>query len=73
MHQRLLTTAQAAEQIGLSKTFLERDRCTTARIPFIKLGHRTVRYRQEDIDNFLAANACTSTSDHSARQQIAHA
>lgn len=72
MNHRLLTTTQAAEQIGLSKAFLERDRCTNARIPFVKLGHRTVRYRQQDIDAFLAGSIRSSTSDQTVKQ-AAHA
>jgi len=64
MKHQLLTPKQAAESIGVTQGFLTRDRCTTAKIPFLKLGHKTVRYRQEDLDGFLASSLKTSTSDY---------
>lgn len=73
MHNQLLTPIQAAQHIGLSKEFLARDRCTDARIPFIKLGHRTVRYRQEDLDAFVESRVTTSTSAYQQQVQVARA
>lgn len=43
-YKPLLTTAEAASFLGVSKAFLERDRWAGARIPFIQIGSRTVRY-----------------------------
>jgi excisionase family DNA binding protein len=63
MQQALLTTRQAAERLGVSEYFLERDRCTTARIPFIRVGTRAVRYRPEDLDRFVASSERRSTAD----------
>jgi len=63
MNNKLLNTKQASEILGVSMAFLERDRWAGARIPFIKLGTRAVRYRIEDINNFLDSKMRVSTSD----------
>lgn len=59
----LFTTAQAAAYIGMSKAFLERDRWAGARIPFVRVGSRAVRYRREDLDCFIDRQVRRSTSD----------
>ncbi len=63
MSNRLLTTAEAAEFLGVSKAFLERDRWAGARIPFIKVGARAVRYEQQALDAYIASQRRPSTSD----------
>lgn len=63
MNQTLFTTEAAAHYLGVSKAFLERDRWAGARIPFIKLGTRSIRYRLEDLDRFIESQTRTSTSD----------
>lgn len=50
---QLLTTAQAASILGVSKAFLERDRWAGATVPFVRVGTRTVRYRQSDLDQYI--------------------
>lgn len=50
---RLLTTKEAAKYLGVSRSFLERDRWAGATIPFIKLGNRAVRYQQEELEAFI--------------------
>lgn len=59
----LLKTKEAASYLGVSMAFLERDRWAGARIPFIKVGSRAVRYRQSDLDSFLDKQVRHSTSD----------
>ena len=49
----LLNTAQAARYLGLSKAFLERDRWAGAKVPFIKIGSRAVRYRLQDLERYI--------------------
>lgn len=61
MH-KLLSTTQAALYLGVSKAFLERDRWAGARIPFIKIGSRAVRYRQNDLDQYIEQQVRISTS-----------
>lgn len=63
MNVQLLNTQQAAQYIGMSKAFLERDRWAGATVPFIKVGSRAVRYRLADLDAFLDSRLRRSTSD----------
>lgn len=63
MTQNLLTTKEAASYLGVSKAFLERDRWAGARIPFVRVGSRTVRYRRLDLDTYLESRIRRSTSE----------
>lgn len=52
----LLDENAVANKLGVSPATLQAWRCTgRVYLPFIKVG-RLVRYRQEDIDAFIAAN-----------------
>lgn len=51
----LLTAAQFAQKFNVSERFLQNDRVTKRRIPFIKIG-KFVRYRESDGAAFVAAN-----------------
>ena len=62
MQQPLLTTKEAARFLGVSTSFLERDRWAGARIPFIKLGSRAVRYDKSALERYIAQRVRTSTS-----------
>ena len=62
----LLTTSQAAVYLCVSKAFLERDRWAGARIPFIRVGSRTVRYRRADLDAYIDGRVRRSTSEGAA-------
>jgi len=62
MQDKLLTTSQAAAYLCLSKAFLERDRWAGAKVPFIKIGSRAVRYRMQDLDDYIQSRVCQSTS-----------
>lgn len=68
MQQTLLTTREAAEYLGVSKAFLERDRWAGARIPFVKIGARAVRYRTSDLEAYLDRQVRRSTSDTGGAQ-----
>ena len=59
----LLNTTQAARYLGLSKAFLERDRWAGAKVPFIKIGSRAVRYRLRDLERYIESCIRKSTSD----------
>lgn len=63
MKNSILTTKEAALYLGVSKAFLERDRWAGARIPFLKIGSRAVRYRQSDLDSYIESRVRQSTSD----------
>lgn len=62
MTTTLLNTVEAAQFLGVSKAFLERDRCYTARIPFVKVGSRAVRYRMSDLTGYIEKQVRLSTS-----------
>ncbi len=62
MTTQLLTTIQAAQVLGVSKAFLERDRWAGARVPFIKVGSRAVRYRLSDLNDYIEKQVRLSTS-----------
>lgn len=68
MNKSLLNTAEAANILGVSKAFLERDRWAGARIPFIKVGSRAVRYRSSDLDAYIESKIRRSTSDPGVMQ-----
>lgn len=63
MTEKLITTKEAADLLGVSMAFLERDRWAGARIPFVRVGSRSVRYRRGDIDAYINARLKRSTSE----------
>lgn len=58
----LLTPEDVAAQLGVSRKALERWRCTGDGPRFVRLGHKTVRYRMEDVETFVAERLCVSTA-----------
>lgn len=61
MNNQLLTTDQAANYLGVSRAFLERDRWAGAQVPFVKVGARTVRYRMADLDEYIRSRVHQTT------------
>lgn len=59
----LLTTTEAARYLGVSQSFLEKDRVSSGRIPHVKIG-RAVRYLPADLDAYVQRRRRASTSDH---------
>ena len=56
--RRWLSPQQAAEYLGCSRNFLDRDRLSRIHgIPFSKLG-RHIRYDTEDLDAHLLRSKC---------------
>ncbi len=64
MQNPLLTTKQAAQILGVSTAFLERDRWAGARVPFVKIGSRAVRYRHSDLLAYIESCTFYSTSQY---------
>lgn len=62
--EQLLTTKQAARFLGVSEAFLERDRWAGARICFVRIGVRAVRYRPEDLKTYIDARTEHATVRH---------
>lgn len=61
--EKLLNTKQAADCLGVSAAFLERDRWAGAQVPFIKIGTRSVRYRLSDLECYIESKLRSSTSE----------
>lgn len=64
MSNQLLTPAEAGAQLGLTPAALAQLRYTGGGPCFVKLTAKAVRYRQSDLDNWIAGKARTSTRDH---------
>lgn len=61
----LLHTKDAAKFLNVSIAFLERDRWAGARIPFVKVGSRAVRYRIDDLQNYINSHRQASVLEAS--------
>ena len=59
--QVMLTTAQAARYLSLAVSTLNKWRCHGGGPKFLKLG-RAVRYRQSDLETFVAERVLGSTA-----------
>lgn len=52
----LMNTKEAASYLGVSESYLEKNRIKKRNIPFIKLSARVVRYKKEDLDSYIEEN-----------------
>jgi excisionase family DNA binding protein len=59
----LLTTKEAAAYLRLATPTLERFRLMGNGPAFCKMGDKAVRYREADLDDWVASRLRTSTSD----------
>ena len=62
----LLNEKEVARMVGLSVHWLRRKRWSGGGIPYIKVSEGqggSVRYRQEDVEAFVASRLRKSTSD----------
>ena len=73
MSHQLLTTKQAANFLSVSSAFLERDRWAGAKVPFVRVGSRSIRYRKEDLDAYIKSQTHLSTSGYPRGPQSAYA
>ena len=58
----LLTQRQAAVVLCLSERSIERLRCTGLGPRFVRVGQRSIRYRQSDLAAYVEARTVASTS-----------
>jgi len=58
--EKLLTVDEVAEILRVSPSTVYR-RIQAGELPAIKLGHRQVRIKQEDLDAYIEAHRITST------------
>ena len=61
--QALLNQRQAADLIGVSERTLECWRSRGGGPPFVKISRRAVRYRRQDIDQWVGERVQRSTSE----------
>jgi excisionase family DNA binding protein len=67
----LLTARQASEYLQIPVATLAVWRCTgRVELPFVKAG-RAVRYRREDLENFLRAGNCTAANEPKGAREVA--
>lgn len=59
----LLSREEIQEEYGLSRRWLELAALKGNGPAYVKIGSRTVRYRREEIDRWLAEREVRSTSD----------
>jgi excisionase family DNA binding protein len=65
---KLLSRAEAAERLGKKVTTLEMWAHTgRPPLPYLKIGG-SVRYREDDIENFLESRIATSATAHKDRK-----
>jgi predicted DNA-binding transcriptional regulator AlpA len=67
---QLLNQKQAARILGLSVRTLERHRVTGTGPRYVRLGH-VIRYRQNDLQEWIDSNLRNSTSEMSWRHRQA--
>ena len=60
---QLLSREQIQEQYGLTRRWLEQAALKGNGPAYVKIGSRTVRYRREEIECWLAVREVRSTSD----------
>jgi len=61
MEQVYLTAAEAANYTGLSESYLAKLRMETSGPVgpnFLRIGHRAVRYRKRDLDDWMDSKSC---------------
>ncbi len=59
---RLLTSEEVEQMLGVGSGWCAKDRISAARIPHVKIG-KSCRYRRADVEAFIAASMRRSTSD----------
>ena len=60
---RLLSTEEVAEQTGLSVETLAQWRSQKKGMPYVKISRNCVRYRQSDLDGWLAERIVHTDED----------
>ena len=61
--RKLLTVREAATYLGVSKSWLDKQRLVGGFVPYVKIGSRRVGYDISDLDAALAQAKRRSTSE----------
>lgn len=56
---KMLDTDAAGDRIGIPAKTLANWRSLKKGPPFVRLAGRTIRYREEDLEAYIAANRCS--------------
>ena len=59
---KIMSPTEAAKYVGLSESMMAKMRCRGGGAVYFKLG-RAVRYRQDDLDEWLSARRVRHSSD----------
>jgi excisionase family DNA binding protein len=63
----MLRTEEAAKILGVTKSTLESWRCRGGvLLPFVRYG-RAIRYREQDVEDFIVSNVRRNTSEPQGR------
>jgi len=69
--ETLLTRAQAAKKLGVKpQTLASWASSKRYDLPYIKIGNKSVRYRESDIDDVIEAGTINPSSSTSNQQSI---
>ena len=68
--QPLLTQRQASEMLALSERTIERLRVSGLGPKFIRCGGRSIRYRQADLEAWIASRVVGSTSEETGDSRV---
>ena len=68
---KLLSTKEASEYLGVADKSLANSRYTDTgmQIPYVKLGSKTVRYRQSDLDTYIRHHTFKHTGE-TAKEEL---
>lgn len=64
--EKPFSNQQAADYLGMTAATMNKWRCTGEGPRFMKVG-RLIKYRRSDLDEFLQARLCRSTSEFAGR------
>lgn len=55
-NEQYLLPSEVSKIIQVSERQLARQRQTRCGIPFVRLGHKLIRYKKSDVDTFMTSN-----------------
>lgn len=62
MTDRLLTQTEVCQRLGICRKTLQTLRCRR-KIGFVQFGHRTIRFRESDVQKFIERRLVLTTSE----------
>jgi predicted DNA-binding transcriptional regulator AlpA len=66
LNQKVLRPPEAGKYLGLSASTLAKQRLRGDGPKFVRLSPRAIGYLQADLDAWLAAKRCSSTSEYAS-------